>query len=150
LKFLPDSSPSSPEKTISVKRIKREAPESSDESVAEVKSETFACKTVQDIPVSTNTNVPNIPHANQLNTTIKMEWKASDVSRVSLENQSLNSSDCLSKYKPKENKTQYQYVCVICDERFSSKCLLTMHQVQHIKSDRSCYGVFMAALARSA
>ncbi|XP_050522489.1 uncharacterized protein LOC126895064 [Daktulosphaira vitifoliae] len=57
----------------------------------------------------------------------------------------------ISNIKKNENcSSNYQYFCVICDERFSSKCLLTVHQVQHIKSDRSSYGVFMAALARSA
>lgn len=147
----PDSSLSSSEKSNSPKKIKTEAPEisvSSNESVKEVKPETFACKTVQDIPVSTNTKVPNVPHANQLNTTIKMEWKASDVSQVLSDDQSPNSTHCLSKRKLIENMSQY--VCVVCDERFSNKCLLTMHQVQHIKSDRSCYGLFMAALARTA
>lgn len=102
---------------------------------------------VQDIPDSTKTNIPNLPQNNQSKPTIKMEWNADDISQVSSDDQSSISTHCLSKYQYKENKElKYQYVCVVCDERFVSKCLLTMHQVQHIKSDRSSYKFFIASL----
>lgn len=139
------------------KMIKKEVAEncvSSDESVEETKLELIDCKTVQiqDIPNSTNTSdILNLPKDNPLITTIKTEWSADDTSQVSSDDQSSSSSHCLPKYQEKHNKAvTYQYFCVICDEQFQSKCLLTMHQVQHIKSDRSSYGVFMAALARTA
>lgn len=107
-------------------------------------------KTVQDIPDSTNTNIPNLPHDNQLISTIKTEWNINNISQVTSDVLSISSAHCISKYRQKENKAdKYQYVCVICDERFSNKCSLTMHQVQHIKSDRSSYVVFMAALAHT-
>lgn len=105
---------------------------------------------VQDIPDSTKTNIPNLPHDNQSKPTIKMEWNADNISQVSSNNQPSISPNCLSKYQYKENKElKYQYFCVICDERFVSKCLLTMHQVQHIKSDRSSYKFFIASLPQT-
>lgn len=117
-----------------------------------MKPKTIVTKTVkvQDIPNSTKSSIPKVEHDNRLMSSIKTEWNADDI-LVSSDDQSSNSAHCNSKSKHKENKVvKYAYVCVICDERFSSKCLLTMHQVQHIKSDRSSYGVFMAALARTA
>lgn len=150
-----DSSSSNSEKTVKMtKKDRLENCISSDESVVETKSELIdnVIAKFEDIPDSTNINVPNLPQGNQsTTTTIKMEWNASDVFQGSSDDQSSSSVHCEPKYKPKEHKSdKYQYICVICDEKFSSKCLLTMHQVQHIKSDRSSYGVFMAALARTA
>lgn len=128
---------------------------SNDEGAEEVKSKIMGSETVQDIPNSTKTIISNLPHDNQTTLTIKTEWNADDISQASSDDQSSNSTNCLSKYREKAEEKEikavkFQYVCVICDEHFMSKCLLTMHQVQHIKSDRSSYGVFMAALARSA
>lgn len=155
-------SPSDPSSTSSEKMVKtkKEALEnfvSNDEGVEEVKSKLMDSKIVQvqDIPNSTNTIISNLPHDNQTTLTIKTEWNADDISQGSSDDQSSNSAHGLPKYGEKaeerENKAvKFQYVCVICDEHFRSKCLLTMHQVQHIKSDRSSYGVFMAALARTA
>lgn len=150
-----DSGSSHSDKTVKT-AIKKEFPDnsvSSDDSVDEKKEKTKDGKTVktQDIPNSSSTIIPNqLPHDNSAMSTIKTEWNADDASQGSSDDQSSSSVNCLSKYTLKENKAvKYQYVCVICDEQFSSKCLLTMHQVQHIKTDRSSYGVFMAALARS-
>lgn len=100
---------------------------------------------IQDIPNSTKSSIPKIEHDSQFMSSIKTECNADDISLVSSDDQSSNSAHCISKFKHKENKAE-KYICVICDKQFSSKCLLTMHQVQHIKSDRSSYGVFMAAL----
>jgi len=145
------------EKTIPVKTPKKETLNncvSSDESIEEMKM--INSKTIhpvhQDIPDSTKIDIPNPSHNKQSPLPIvKIEWNADDLSQASSDDQSSSSINCHSKYRDKENKSlRYQYVCVICDERFVSKCLLTMHQVQHIKSDRSSYRVFMAALARSA
>jgi len=144
-------------KTVPIKRIKKEALNtciSDDETTEETK--TVAKSTilpVQNIPPdSTKTDIPNPPHDNRLPLpTVKAEWNADDLSQASSDDQSSSSTHCHPKYRYKENKSlKYQYFCVICDERFLSKCLLTMHQVQHIKSDRSSYRVFMAELARSA
>lgn len=104
-------------------------------------------------PKSTNTNIPIIPQDNQSLPTIKTELIADDVSLTFLDDQLSSSIFGLSNDRFNKNNTIKfnQYVCVICDEQFSRKSLLTLHQVQHIKSDRSCYRVFMAALtARSA
>jgi len=142
-----------------VKTLKKEAVEiyiSSDESVEESKTKPNGCDTieVQDIPSSTKTIIPNSPHDNQTTLTVKTEWNADDSSLVSsddLSSSSTNCPTCPQKYSPPKNKAlKYQYVCVICDAQFMSKCSLTMHQVQHIKSDRSSYSVFMAALTQSA
>ncbi|VVC43024.1 Hypothetical protein CINCED_3A011210 [Cinara cedri] len=152
---LSDSGSSNSEKPAKT-TIKKEAIEncvSSDDSVDERKQKTKDGKTVQitNIPNSSTTNIPDLPHEDPAVSTIKAEWNADDMSQGSSDDQSSSSVNCLSDYSLQENKTvKYQYVCVICDEQFSSKCLLTMHQVQHIKTDRSSYGVFMAALARSA
>lgn len=143
-------------KTMPVKRIKKEALEnciSGDESAEETKTvENTTILPVQSIPDSTKTDIPNPSHDNRLPLpTVKAEWNADDLSQVSSDDQSSSSTHCHPKYGYKENRSlKYQYFCVICDERFLSKCLLTMHQVQHIKSDRSSYSVFMAELARSA
>jgi len=137
-----------------VKTLKKEAVEnyiSSDESVEESKTKPNGCNTVKDIPSSTKTIIPKSSHDNQTTLTIKTEWNADDLSQVSSDDHSSNSANCPPKYSPKKDKAlKYQYVCVICDAQFMSKCSLTMHQVQHIKSDRSSYSVFMAALTQSA
>lgn len=151
-----DSSSSTPDKTI-IKTIKKEALENgvseSDESIEEIKlkSTDSTPVKVENIPDSTKTNVPNSSQDNQPVPTLKTEWNGDNASQISSDDQSSSSAQCLPKYSTKEHKSaRLKYVCVICDERFSNKCLLTIHQVQHIKSDRSSYGVFMAALARSA
>ncbi|XP_060869866.1 uncharacterized protein LOC132944507 [Metopolophium dirhodum] len=139
-----------------VKTLKKEAVEidiSSDESVEESKTKPNGCDTieVQDIPSSSKIIIPNSPHDNQTTLTVKTEWNADDLSLVSSDDHSSSSAHCPPKYSPPKNKAlKYQYVCVICDAQFMSKCSLTMHQVQHIKSDRSSYSVFMAALTQSA
>jgi len=157
-----DSGLLSSEKLI-VKAIKKETVEnviSGDGSVGELKTKSkpklkpkpIGCNTVQvqDIPSSTNTIIPNSPQDNQATLTIKTEWKTSDSSQISSDDQSSSSAHSLPKYSPQNNEAlKYQYVCVICDAQFLSKCSLTMHQVQHIKSDRSSYNVFMAALTQS-
>lgn len=151
-----DSGSSNSEKSAKT-TIKKEAPEncvSSDDSIDETRQKLKDGKTVKihDIPNSSTTVIPNrLPPDNPVTSTVKSEWTADDISLPSSDDQSSNSAHCLTNYTQKENlAVKYQYVCVICDEQFTSKCLLTMHQVQHIKSDRSSYGVFMAALARSA
>jgi len=126
---------------------------SSDESVEDLKTKPNGSDSVevQDIPSSSKTTIPKSPHDNQTTLTIKTEWKADDLSQVSSDDHSSRSAHCPPKYSPKKDKAlKYQYVCVICDAQFLSKCSLTMHQVQHIKSDRSSYSVFMAALTQSA
>ncbi|XP_022177319.1 uncharacterized protein LOC111038502 [Myzus persicae] len=137
-----------------VKTLKKEATEnyiSSDESVEESKAKPNGCNTVKDIPSSTKTIIPKTSHDNQTTLTIKTEWNADDLSQASSDDHSSSSANCPPKYSPKKDKAlKYQYVCVICDAQFMSKCSLTMHQVQHIKSDRSSYSVFMAALTQSA
>lgn len=140
---------------------------SSDSSGAEDSKPNTSCREiVQDIPNSTNDETSYIPQDNQSTSTIEEEWNANDISQVSPDYQCSNvkyepkyehsdikyepkyeHSDI--KYEPKENKSG-KYVCVICDERFSNKCSLTLHQVQHIKANRNTYGVFVAALARTA
>lgn len=145
-----DSSSSNSEK-IPFNTINKEDIENSinsNEYLEDIKPKTIAIKTVQvkDIPNSTKTTIPKLDHDNQSIPNIKTEWNADDISLVSSDDQLSDSTHCLLKNKV----IKYAYVCVVCDERFSSKCLLTMHQVHHIKSDRSSYGLFMAALARSA
>lgn len=150
-----DSSSLNSEKAV-VKTSKKEAVEnciSSDESIEESKTKPIGCDTVQvqDIPSSTKTIIPNSPPKNQTTLTIKTEWNADDLSQVSSDDLSSSSANCPPKYSAQKDKAlKYQYVCVICDAQFMSKCSLTMHQVQHIKSDRSSYSVFMAALTQSA
>lgn len=126
---------------------------SSDESIEESKTKPndYVAVEVKDIPSSTKTTIPKSPHDNQTTLTIKTEWNANDLSQASSDDHSSRSAHCPPKYSPKNDKAlNYQYVCVICDAQFLSKCSLTMHQVQHIKSDRSSYSVFMAALTQSA
>ncbi|XP_015368539.1 PREDICTED: uncharacterized protein LOC107165007 [Diuraphis noxia] len=126
---------------------------SSDESVEESKTKPngYNAVEVKDIPRSTKSTIPKSPHNNQTTLTIKTEWNANDLSQVSSDDNSSKSAHCPPKYSPKKDQAlKYQYVCVICDAQFLSKCSLTMHQVQHIKSDRSSYSVFMAALTQSA
>lgn len=141
----------SAEKTAKIKEEASVKCVGSDESVEETKPKSFNNNIVtKNIPNSTKTTIQNPPHGNQSTLTIKTEWKADGVSQVSSGNQSTSTAQCHQNYESKENKDMiYKYVCVICDKRFMSKCLLTIHQVQHIKSDRSSYGVFMAALART-
>jgi len=145
---------SNSEKTTPVKTTKKEVLNnciSGNESTEETKT---IHSVHQNIPDSTKPDdIPNLPHDDRPSPTIvKTEWNADELSQASSDDQSSSSTHYHStKYQYKENgSSKYQCTCVICDERFSSKCLLTMHQVQHIKSDRSSYGVFMAALARSA
>jgi len=154
-----DSGSLSSEK-INVKTLKKEAAEnliSSDESVEESKTKSkskpvgYNTVQVQDIPSSTKTVIPNSSHDNQATLTIKTEWKTNDLSQNNSDGHLSSSTHSLPKYTPQNNEPlKYQYVCVICDAQFLSKCSLTMHQVQHIKSDRSSYSVFMAALTQSA
>jgi hypothetical protein len=148
-KSVSDSGSTSSDKTVKTKKETLENCISSDESVEEMKPKLFNNNiVVKDIPSSTKTITPNLPQDNQT-LTIKTEWNG-DISSVSSDNQSTSSAQSLQNYESRENMDlNYQYVCVICDKRFISKCLLTMHQIQHIKSDRSSYGVFMAALART-
>lgn len=150
-----DSSSINSEKA-SVKAFKKEAVEiyiSSDESGEEPKPKQNGCNIieVQDIPSSTKTIIPNSLHENQTMLTVNTEWNADDLSQVSSDDHSSSSAHCPPNYSPQKNTSlKYEYVCVICDAQFMSKCSLTMHQVQHIKSDRSSYSVFMAALTQSA
>lgn len=147
-KSVSDSGSMSSDKTAKTKKEALENCISSDESLEEMKLKSFSNNTVKDIPCSSKTITPNVPHDNQT-LTIKTEWEG-DISPVSSDNQLTSSAQSFQNYEPKENvDLNYQYVCVICDKRFINKCLLTIHQVQHIKSDRSSYGVFMAALART-
>lgn len=154
-KSLSDSGSTNSEKIGKIKKEVIENLVSNDKGIEEIKPKTIDSKTVQvqNIPDSTKTIISNLPHDNQTTSTltIKTEWNADDISQASSDDQSSNSAHCLSKFGEKESKTvKFQYVCVICDEHFGNKCLLTMHQVQHIKSDRSSYGVFMASLTHTA
>lgn len=116
--------------------------------VEEAKPNTIYRKTVQrHIPYSTNDETSSLPQDNQPTLPIKQEWNADDISS---DDQYSSSGHSDIKYEPKENKSSAKYVCVICDDRFSNKCSLTLHQVQHIKENRSTYGLFAAALARTA
>jgi len=148
---------SNSEKTTPIKTTKKEEVLDNRISGNESAEETKTVHPVhQNIPDSTKPDdIPNLPHDDRPPPPppiVKTEWNADELSQASSDDQSSSSTHSHStKYQYKENgSTKYQCACVICDERFSSKCLLTMHQVQHIKSDRSSYGVFMAALARSA
>lgn len=149
-----DSGSSNSERAVLSKNVKKEAVENCVSQDANFEKMTKSPKPlyktvkVHDIPNSTKTEIPSLPPDNQTLPSIKTEMIADDISKISSADNQSNSALSFSKDIHKEtNAAKYQYMCVVCDERFTSKCLLTMHQVQHIKSDRSCYGVFMAALA---
>jgi len=69
--------------------------------------------------------------------TVKTKQKADDLSQFYSDNHSSSSANFPPKYSTKKNKSlKYQYVRVICDAQFMNKLSLTIHQVEHIKSDR--------------
>lgn len=139
-------------KKATVKTLKKEVVEiyiSRDENVEDPNPKPNGRNTikVQHIPNSTNTIILKSPNNNQMMLTVRTERNTNDLSYVSSDNHPSSSSHISSKYSQKKYKTlKYQYSCVMCDAKFMNKCSLTIHQVQHIKSDRSSCSVFMAEL----